>query len=233
MNYYVARNGQTYGPYSEDTVRKYLTDGSMQASDMGRTDAMSNWEPLGQILGSAGEVRPTFAPPPPANSTPVSQANMPPSLHWALVLLIAAFSSGIFITIWAFIQANWIKSIDPASRAIRDLIIGIILPLIGFAVFLVLVAVGGISLSTDQFKVEGATSLVLAFLALTALGCAGFIFHLKATFGMRDSMDRYYNTVEPINLRLSAVMTFFFNVLYLQYHMTRIADWKRTGILLP
>jgi hypothetical protein len=46
-------------------------------------------------------------------------------------------------------------------------------------------------------------------------------------------MERYYNTVEPINLRLSAVMTLFFNVLYFQYHMTRIADWKQTGVLRP
>ena len=44
-------------------------------------------------------------------------------------------------------------------------------------------------------------------------------------------MLNYYNSVEPINLRLSGVMTFFFNILYLQYHMTRIARWKQTGIL--
>ena len=29
MNYYVARNGQTYGPYNEETIRKYLAEGSM------------------------------------------------------------------------------------------------------------------------------------------------------------------------------------------------------------
>jgi hypothetical protein len=44
-------------------------------------------------------------------------------------------------------------------------------------------------------------------------------------------MLTYFNTVEPIALRLSGVMTFFFGILYLQYHMTRIADWKRTGVL--
>ena len=39
--------------------------------------------------------------------------------------------------------------------------------------------------------------------------------------------------MEPINLRLSGVMTFFFNILYFQYHFTRIAEWKRTGMLSP
>jgi len=39
---------------------------------------------------------------------------------------------------------------------------------------------------------------------------------------MRDALVDYYNTVEPINLRLSGVMTFFFAVFYFQYHFCRI-----------
>ena len=62
---------------------------------------------------------------------------------------------------------------------------------------------------------------------------AGAYFHWKAIFGIRASMVRYYNSVEPINLRLSAIMTFFFNVFYFQYHFTRIAVWKQTGYLSP
>ncbi len=63
------------------------------------------------------------------------------------------------------------------------------------------------------------------------LALGGLVFHLKAFFGMRDSIERHYNTVEPINLRLSSIMTFFFNVIYFQYHFTRINEWKRTGAL--
>jgi hypothetical protein len=50
---------------------------------------------------------------------------------------------------------------------------------------------------------------------------------------MRSSIENYYNTVEPINLRLSGVMTFFFAVYYFQHHFSRIANWKRTGYLQP
>jgi hypothetical protein len=32
-----------------------------------------------------------------------------------------------------------------------------------------------------------------------------------------------------VGLRLSAAMTFFFNILYFQYHLSRIAQWKKTG----
>jgi hypothetical protein len=45
---------------------------------------------------------------------------------------------------------------------------------------------------------------------------------------MRHSMLEHYNEREPIGLRLSAAMTFFFNVLYFQHHMAR---WKSTGAL--
>jgi len=57
------------------------------------------------------------------------------------------------------------------------------------------------------------------------------VFGLMGVFGMRRSLLNYYNTVEPIGLRLSGVMTFFFSVFYFQYHFTRIANWKQTGVL--
>ena len=56
---------------------------------------------------------------------------------------------------------------------------------------------------------------------------------LITIFSMRSSIQTYYNTTEPIGLRLSGVMTFFFSIYYFQYHFTRIADWKRTGVLRP
>jgi hypothetical protein len=54
-----------------------------------------------------------------------------------------------------------------------------------------------------------------------------------AVFKARSLLVEYYNTVEPINLRLSGAMTFFFNIYYFQYHFTRIAEWKRTGMIAP
>jgi hypothetical protein len=50
---------------------------------------------------------------------------------------------------------------------------------------------------------------------------------------MRSDVEEYYNGAEPINLQLSGVMTFFFAIFYLQHHFSRIAQWKKTGILAP
>jgi hypothetical protein len=271
LNYYVARNGQTYGPYSEETIRKYLTEGSMLATDLGRTDSMPNWAPLGQILeppaaaaaAAAATPPPAYTPPaytppaysaPPAYNAPPQQAysapgysapvyggagaNVPPSLHWALILLIACFTSGLFITIWGFIQANWVKSIDPTSRAVRDLAIGVVFPIIATVAMIGMFAIGGLATGMasggfDHPSMAAIGSMASGFLIFMALCFGGLIFTLKAFFGMKASMERYYNTTEPINLRLSGIMTFFFNVIYFQYHLTRIADWKRTGALRP
>ncbi|UGB38402.1 DUF4234 domain-containing protein [Frateuria soli] len=42
----------------------------------------------------------------------------PPSLHWGRVFLLSVVTLGIFGIVWSFIQANWVRRIDPDSRAI-------------------------------------------------------------------------------------------------------------------
>ena len=62
---------------------------------------------------------------------------------------------------------------------------------------------------------------------------AAIVLWLVAAFTMRGDLEEYYNSTENINLRLSGVMTFFFAVYYFQYHFSRIARWKKTGVLEP
>ena len=50
---------------------------------------------------------------------------------------------------------------------------------------------------------------------------------------MQSDLEDHYNTVEPINLQLNGVMTFFFGILYFQHHFSRIAQWKKSGYLQP
>src|SRR2546423_537329 len=50
---------------------------------------------------------------------------------------------------------------------------------------------------------------------------------------IRRALLAHYTLAQPIYLRLSASMTFFFGVFYLQHHFSRIAQWKRTGYLQP
>jgi hypothetical protein len=52
---------------------------------------------------------------------------------------------------------------------------------------------------------------------------------MTGIFMLRQSLLSYYSKVEPIGLELSGVMTFLFGPLYFQYHLSRIAKWKKTG----
>ena len=86
------------------------------------------------------------------------------------------------------------------------------------------------------FAVLGASTRSVGLMAFGGLiffagMVIGVIFAILAFFNMRASLVNYYNSVEPIGLRLSGVMTFFFNILYFQYHFSRIATWKQTGQL--
>ena len=60
---------------------------------------------------------------------------------------------------------------------------------------------------------------------------AGLVCYTVARFRIRKILFTHYNSVEPIGLRLSDVMTFFFGTMYFQYHLSRIAQWKKTGYL--
>lgn len=170
---------------------------------------------------------PAYQPPaysPPAAYAPAASA-APPSLHWGLVLVLSFVTGGLFGMIWFFIQASYVKRIDPTSKARMLLVVSILL-----SVAYVVVAVAGALVAAAGSETAGIAALAALALGMLLL-LAGMVCMLVAVFGMRSSLVTYFNSVEPINLRLSGVMTFFFNMLYFQYHLSRIADWKRTGVL--
>jgi drug/metabolite transporter (DMT)-like permease len=69
------------------------------------------------------------------------------------------------------------------------------------------------------------------FGSLTHTDIAGFtgllqiaysVVAIIARFSFKASMEKHYNTAEPMGLSLSGVMTFFFGGIYFQYHMNDI-----------
>jgi len=57
------------------------------------------------------------------------------------------------------------------------------------------------------------------------------IAYIIGLFSIKLAMEQYYNSTENIGLRLSGAMTFFFNVIYFQYHINSLACRKRMGLL--
>jgi FlaA1/EpsC-like NDP-sugar epimerase len=144
---------------------------------------------------------------------------MPPEMHWAVVMVLSWITVGLGALIWAFKEAFFIKKIDPSSKAV--VLIGVSL----------LCMVGQVALYFMMVGATSAESLSTISMVILVLNLVIFVVALMAIFGMRSSMIRYYNSVENIGLKLSGVMTFFFNILYFQYHFSRIANWKKTGQL--
>src|SRR5437660_12486759 len=97
MNYFISRGGQQYGPYTAPDLERYLAQGSIQYSDLARTESMAEWLPLSQLLNPGKSSPPPairqgpFAPGTPPHGT----GPIPPSLHWALVLVLGMIT-GIF-----------------------------------------------------------------------------------------------------------------------------------------
>jgi hypothetical protein len=252
MNYYITRGGQQYGPYSLADLQRYVASGNILPTDMGRSETMNQWVPVSQILAGGQTPAPQqpaapqpatpqpAAPQPYAAQQPAAQqpaapqgygqtpmyapqqgvapqqvvmgtqaGPLPPGLHWALVLLLAIVTCGIFSIVWMFIEANFVKKIRPNCNAIMLYALGI-----GGAFVL------GFILAVSR-------SLVMLS-PLINIGCA--VVMIVGHFQMKAALEDYYNTVEPINLRLSGVMVFFFNILYFQYHFSRIRTWKTTGV---
>jgi len=128
----------------------------------------------------------------------------PPKLHWALVLLFTVLTLGIFLIVWMFIQSSWVKKIDPTSNATTQ-----------FIAYLVLFV-------ASQILGEGGSDGLKSLGLLLMIG--SYIAFYFGAYSIRRSMLEHYNKVEPMQLKLSSAMTFFFSTFYLQYHMTRIAD---------
>ncbi len=259
MKYYLSRAGRQYGPYTLEDLRNMSAQGLIDAmNDVAWAEGMPSWVPVGEVLGGAAALvaqlpaaysapAQPYSPPGPQSGVPVygggaaaygaaaapaynatyapqpsAAGPIPPNLHWGVVLLLACVT-GVFGLIWVFIQANFVKKIDPASTARK--LYGVAMLAFPAALVLFFVLVFGVS-PAGRALIMAPAGLILFAGYFVALACI-----ITGHFSMRRSIQNYYNTVEPIGLRLDGVMTFFFNILYFQYHFSRIANWKTTGRL--
>jgi hypothetical protein len=187
---------------------------------------MPNWVPLSQIVSvpapSIGIQQPSFGPgfgiPQTSGLSPTGPT--PPSLHWAVVMVLGLFTLGLFTIIWILVQAAFVAKLERRSGPVILAILAIISW--GFQIYfsfgsMVAIARGEVPASGSLLLIELMTGVLLLIWA----------------FYVRGILLQYYNSVEPISLRLSGVMTFFFTIFYFQHHFSRIAAGKRTGQLRP
>ena len=236
MKYYIQRQLNEYGPYTLADLQRYVAQGSIQLSDLTRSEGMTEWTPVSQVIGNipipvaagaaaggyAGGTGTVYGDG--ANvygaqgAVPIAIAGpVPTDLHWALVLVIGFFTCGLFWWAWWIVEGVFVRKLTSSSKSLLFVIFSFVCYLTGGFVRGIMRALN------PGESVNYSVPFYLIALLLFVI----------AEFQMKNDLEDYYNTTEPINLKLSGVMTFFFAVWYFQHHLSRIAQWKKTGILAP
>ncbi len=223
MKYYIQRQLSEYGPYTLADLQQYVAQGNILLTDLARSEGITEWVPVSQVLGNIPVPLAVAAAPGSTNSYGAAAApaldpamfQNPPNFHWAGVLVLSLLTRSLFTYIWLIVQANWVRKVTNETKDIF-LAGG---ALAGFIVGTALVA------TTDESE-----AMPLYILGLV-LVIGSYVLNLVATFSIRRSIEDHYTNVEPMNLSLSGVMTFFFSATYFQYHFNQINSAKKTSNL--
>jgi hypothetical protein len=213
-------NGQRFGPYAMDTVRRWHRQGTLDSAALCWRDGMSEWLPLDTFLREhpAADVAqaepPSLEVPPPGltprattvAATPARNADpTAPNLHWGWVALLSVVTLGIFALVWMFVQSVWVKKIDARSNVTVYFIIAL---LCGFAA-----------------GVIGDRSPIALLLQVVDV-----VFIYMGYYSMSASLKRF-GAERGLPMEIGGVTLFFFTTWYLQGQLSRIARWQQTGVI--
>jgi hypothetical protein len=218
VDYLVRRGEQEFGPYTLAELQQYVQSGNVLLDDLTKNEAMTDWGKVSSVLGTVP--LPSFAGRTEAivEEIPPQTVELPWNLHWVVLLILVAITRQLFNFIWVFVLANWARKLTGNNK---PLVLVAMYP----AAFLAAAFAGGLSvvLGAGQAAVQGIAGVLVL---------AGVVAYLMGIFSIRSAMEEYYNSTENIGLVLSGVLTFFFGSIYLQYHVNRLARWKKSGVLL-
>ena len=254
MHYQISRNGQTYGPYTLDDLRRYLGTGNVLATDMVKGDGAAEWVTVEQLLATPAQAAPvavaaqpvvtefvqpgygTYAPQPayvdpalqPMAINPAlvnSQFEDAPNLHWGLVLLFSILTCyTLFNIVWDIVIAVWLRKVQPTDQSLFWY--GGAIGVYLFKYVLGLIFVGSMLThgGNATHLYNSGTFGLISFSSLLSLVWLGLI--VTGNFVKRASLLAHFNGPEPVGLELSGAMTFFFAPIYFQYHLNRINAMK-------
>jgi hypothetical protein len=250
MPYQISRNGQMYGPYTLEDLQRYLASGNVLATDLAKSEEMTEWLPVSQILAdtasapaaaSAAPVDPGFSAPlsshtgyagpdfggsvyNPAAAQTASIAASPypdaPNLHWGLYLLFAIITCTIFSKVFTVLQAAWLKKVQPNSNGLIFYAGLYVLWVISFFIS------AGRSMEIVAHRGAYPYHSTPGHGLLTIVY---FILLIVTRFVMSASLEEHFNGPEPVGLQLNPVMVFFFGGVYFQYKLNEINEMKQAA----
>ena len=142
-----------------------------------------------------------------ANNTPSTQ---PPTMHWAIVLGLDVITLSLFGYYWAYRQAAFIKKVDAANPKANVPVLEVLASL-ALALFSGLMGV-----MTTMTVARGGEATNLGGV-MNICHLFQFVFFTVASVLVQKSLVARYG------VKMNLLLTIFFNIFYVQYHMTRIA----------
>ena len=258
MNYQISRNGQLYGPYTLEDLQRYVASGNVLPMDLAKTETMTEWLPVSQILANAAAATPAQTATIPAGSgyAPVGQSEGYPGLDYrGAAPSFGAGPSNASIAAssypdapnlhWALVLlftvltcglfiTIWNFIISGWLRRVQPNANAIFF----YAGAYLLPLVGGglaIPLGLHAALRSANGDAIGSSIGTTGLfgilGIAVWVLRLVARYSERSSLEEHYNGPEPVGLQLDAVMTFFFGGLYFQAKLNEINGRKRVARL--
>ena len=209
MQYFVQRGDQKFGPYTLAELQRYVQSGNITPDDLAQSEGMTEWAPVSQILGNIPATAITSSGTATAEPSP-QPVSLAPNLHWTIVLLLDIVTRQLFNMIWALVLANWARKLINNNK-----------PLVLVAMYPAGIVAGVLVMLTNNSLAPLGGIFILA----------GVIVYLVGIFSIKAAMEEYYNWTEKMGLQMSGAMTFFFSTIYIQYHVNRIARWKKTGVV--
>ncbi len=215
MTYQVSRNGQLYGPYTLEDLQRYVDSGNVLPSDMAKSEEMPGWVSVAQLLGLPDVAAPAYAATVAYAAPSGGVYPDPPNLNWGLELLLGFLTCGLFVVVWNLVIAAWAKRVQPASKALMYYIVATVLIVMNFG------SSWGVFIAISHHHQVHRNLLG----GLISLVC--WVIRLIARFTLRDTLEQHFNGPEPVGLRLSAVLTFFFGGIYMQYKLNEVNQLKQ------
>lgn len=254
MHYQISRNGQIYGPYTLEDLRRYLASGNVLLTDLAKSEEMNDWVPVAQIVSGEGASaepvavaqsvgggggngqgfqNPSFSNPG-AGASYVDPVYNPAGMPGAVVGQYPDppnLNWGLYLLFTILTCGIFSKVFTVIQAAWLKKVQANSNGLIFYIGLYVLLLI-------NWFRGFGLWMTTMAHPEVFPFGhhyrggilsLLYFVLLIVTRFVMSASLEEHFNGPEPIGLRLNPVMVFLFGGIYFQYQFNRINQVKQAA----